>query len=112
VALGVSGAVVVGARVGEAGGAVGDEDAGDLADDPEDRNDPFLLAAAPGGAPVLLAEAGIGPGGGHHALAERAPPCSCSDCGLLALQAAHLERQKDVGEAPEQREEPDPDQQQ
>ena len=28
------------------------------------------------------------------------------------MQAAHLERQKDVGEAPEQREEPDPDQQQ
>jgi hypothetical protein len=28
------------------------------------------------------------------------------------LQAAHLEREKDVGEAPEQREEPDPDQQQ
>ena len=35
-----------------------------------------------------------------------------SDCGLPALLAAHLERQKDVGEAPEQREEPDPDQQQ
>ncbi len=31
---------------------------------------------------------------------------------LPALQAAHLERQEDVGEAPEQREEPDPDQQQ
>src|SRR5260370_7533889 len=34
-----------------------------------------------------------------------------SDCGLLAPEVAHLERQKDVGEAPEQREEPDPDQQ-
>ena len=34
------------------------------------------------------------------------------DCGLLAVQAAYLECQKDVGEAPEQREEPDPDQQQ
>jgi hypothetical protein len=31
---------------------------------------------------------------------------------LLAPEAVHLERQKDVGEAPEQREEPDPDQQQ
>src|SRR5258708_26149206 len=39
-------------------------------------------------------------------------PLSGSEGGLLALQAAHFERQKDVGEAPEQREEPDPDEQQ
>src|SRR5260370_17181403 len=73
-AYGVLGVVVAGAEVGEAGGAVADEDAGDLADGPGDRNDAFLLAAAPGGAPVLLAEAGVGPGRGPHPLAERAPP--------------------------------------
>jgi hypothetical protein len=31
------GAAVAGAKVGEAGGAIADEDAGDLADDPGDR---------------------------------------------------------------------------
>src|SRR5260370_11601139 len=71
-AYGVPGGVVAGAEVGEAGGAVGDEDAGDLADGPGDRDDAFLLAAASGYAPVLLAEAGVGPGRGHDALAERA----------------------------------------
>jgi hypothetical protein len=35
-----------------------------------------------------------------------------SGCWLLALEAVHLECQQDVGEAPEQREETDPDQQQ
>src|SRR5260370_14381574 len=71
-ASGVLGVVVAGAEVGEAGGAVADEDAGDLADGPGDRNDAFLLAAAPGGAPVLLAEAGGRPRRGRHALAQRA----------------------------------------
>src|SRR5260221_10735254 len=69
---GVLGVVVVGEEVGEAGGAVADEDAGDLGDGPGDRDDAFLLAAASGYAPVLLAEAGVGPGRGHDALAERA----------------------------------------
>src|SRR5260370_21560802 len=71
-AYGVLGVVVAGAEVGEAGGAVADEDAGDLADGPGDRDDAFLLAAASGYAPVLLAEAGVGPGRGHDALAQRA----------------------------------------
>src|SRR5258708_26687772 len=71
-AYGVLGVVVAGAEVGEAGGAVADEDAGDLADGPGDRDDAFLLAAASGYAPVLLAEAGVGPGRGPDALAERA----------------------------------------
>src|SRR5260370_42416501 len=71
-AYGVLGVVVAGAEVGEAGGAVADEDAGDLADGPGDRDDAFLLAAASGYAPVLLAEAGVGPGRGHGALAGRA----------------------------------------
>src|SRR5882672_811135 len=71
-ALGVQGAVVADAEVGEAGGRVRDEDAGNLADDPGHRHDGFLLAAASGYPPVLLTEAGVGPGRGHHALAERA----------------------------------------
>src|SRR5260370_24350505 len=71
-AYGVLGVVVAGAEVGEAGGAGADEDAGDLADGPGARDDAFLLAAASGYAPVLLAEAGVGPGRGHDALADRA----------------------------------------
>jgi hypothetical protein len=53
-APGVASGVVARAEVGEAGGAVADEEPGDLADDPGERDDGFLLAAAP----VLLALAG------------------------------------------------------
>src|SRR5258708_10025800 len=80
-AYGVLGVVVAGAEVGEAGGAVADEDAGDLADGPGDRDDAFLLAAASGYAPVLLAEAGVRPGRGHDALAERAAPVRVAPSG-------------------------------
>src|SRR5258708_17837145 len=88
-AYGVLGVVVAGAEVGEAGGAVADEDAGDLADGPGDRDDAFLLAAASGYAPVLLAEAGVGPGRGHDALAERAAqgrgaPAGAAGAGAVA----------------------------
>src|SRR5260370_34770920 len=71
-AYGVLGVVVAGAEAGEAGGAVADEDAGDLADGPGDRDDAFLLAAASGYAPVLLAEAGGGSGGRPDALGQAA----------------------------------------
>src|SRR5258706_3643540 len=73
-APGVLGAVVARAQVGEAGGAVADEEPGDLADDPGDRDDGFLLAAAPGYPPVLLAEAGIGPCPRPHPPAGRGAP--------------------------------------
>src|SRR5258708_36705727 len=71
-AYGVLGVVVAGAEGGEAGGAVADEDAGDLADGPGDRDDAFLLAAASGYAPGLLAEAGAGAGSAPDPLGGRA----------------------------------------
>src|SRR5260221_2019509 len=80
-AYGVLGVVVAGAEVGEAGGAVADEDAGDLADGPGDRDDAFLLAAASGYAPVLLAEAGVGPGRGPDAPGARAAPGRVAPAG-------------------------------
>jgi len=86
-APGVLGAVVARAQVGEAGGAVADEEPGDLADDPGDRDDGFLLAAAPGYPPVLLAEAGIGPGRCHHALAERGAQVRVALAGAAGLRA-------------------------
>src|SRR5262249_12532219 len=80
-------AVVAGSGVGEAGGAVAGEEPGDLAADPGDRDAGFLLAAAPGGAPVLLAEAGAGPGCGHHAVAERAAQVEVALAGAARLRA-------------------------
>ena len=71
-ACGVYPAAVIGAEVGEAGAGVGDEDGGDLADDPGHRDDGFLVAAVAGYPAVLRAEAGVGPGRRHRALAERA----------------------------------------
>src|SRR5208283_144603 len=64
--------VVVRSQLGEPGGGVADEDPGDLADDPGDRDDGLLLAALAGDPAVLGAEAGIGARRGHRGLAERA----------------------------------------
>src|SRR6266567_7378666 len=69
---GAAGAVVIRAEFFVAGAGVADEDPGDLADDPGDRDDGLLLAALAGDAAVQRAQPGIGAGRGHRGLAERA----------------------------------------
>src|SRR5258707_1068895 len=83
---GAAGAVVVRSQFLVPGGGVADEDPGDLADDAGDRDDGFLLAALAGDAAVQRAQPGIGPGGGHRGLAERAAQVPVALAGAAGLR--------------------------
>ena len=65
--------VVVGAKVAEAGGRVGQQVPDDDQDGARDRDEGFELAAAFDEAPVAFAEEGVGFGGRGGGLAQRAP---------------------------------------